>query len=64
MCNEDLGVCINCDGNSVCCLVDDNEKVTDDCADCSSADWDNFDPDQCDPIERFWFKSGGDDTVD
>jgi hypothetical protein len=50
-------MCISCDDSAVCCLLDDNEEKTEDCADCSNADFDNFDPDQCDPIdERFWFK--------
>jgi len=57
MCNpDDPSECISCDDSAVCCLLDGDE-VTEDCADCSNADFDNFDPDQCDPIdERFWFK--------
>jgi len=64
MCNpDDPSECISCDDSAVCCLLDGDE-VTEDCADCSNADFDNFDPDQCDPIERFWFRrSGGSDTV-
>jgi hypothetical protein len=57
-------MCISCDDSAVCCLLDDDENKTEECGDCSNADWDNFDPEQCEPIERFWFRrSGGGDTV-
>jgi len=55
MCNpDDADECISCDETGLCCAVEADGSVSaTECADCSGADPDNFNPADCVPLEEY-----------
>jgi len=45
--DEDECLTLLCKDDALCCVADENGDATDECADCSNADFDNFNPEDC-----------------